>query len=55
MWETRVRSLGPEDALEKQLATHSSTLAWRIPWTGSLACYSPSLWGHKESNTTERD
>ena len=33
MWETRVRSLGPEDALEKQLATHSSILAWRIPWT----------------------
>ena len=33
MWETRVRSLGREDALEKEMATHSSILAWRIPWT----------------------
>ena len=32
MWETRVRSLVWEDALEKEMATHSSTLAWRIPW-----------------------
>ena len=32
MWETRVRSLGQEDPLEKEMATHSSTLAWRIPW-----------------------
>ena len=32
MWETRVRSLGREDPLEKEMATHSSTLAWRIPW-----------------------
>ena len=32
MWETRVRSLGWEDPLEKEMATHSSTLAWRIPW-----------------------
>ena len=31
MWETRVRSLGWEDPLEKEMATHSSTLAWRIP------------------------
>ena len=31
--ETRVRSLGLEDPLEKEVATHSSTLAWRIPWT----------------------
>ena len=31
--ETRVRSLDREDALEKEMATHSSTLAWRIPWT----------------------
>ena len=31
--ETRVRSLGQEDLLEKGMATHSSTLAWRIPWT----------------------
>ena len=33
MWETRVQSLGREDALEKERATHSSALAWRIPWT----------------------
>ena len=33
MGETQVRSLGQEDALEKEMATHSSTLAWRIPWT----------------------
>ena len=33
MWETQVQSLGREDPLEKEMATHSSTLAWRIPWT----------------------
>ena len=33
MQETRVRSLGQEDPLEKEMATHSSTLAWKIPWT----------------------
>ena len=33
MRETRVQSLGWEDSLEKEMATHSSTLAWRIPWT----------------------
>ena len=32
MRETRVRSLGRADPLEKEMATHSSTLAWRIPW-----------------------
>ena len=32
MWETQVRSLGWEDPLEKEMATHSSILAWRIPW-----------------------
>ena len=45
--ETQVRSLGWEDPLEKEMATHSSILAWRIPWTeepGGL--HSP--WGHKE-------
>ena len=34
MQETQVQSLGWEDPLEKGMATHSSTLAWRIPWTG---------------------
>ena len=33
MWETRVRSLGQEDALEKEMAIHSITIAWEIPWT----------------------
>ena len=33
MRETRVRSLGQEDPLEKEMATHSSTLAWKMPWT----------------------
>ena len=33
MRETWVRSLGQEDPLEKEMATHSSTLAWKIPWT----------------------
>ena len=33
MWKTRVRSLGWEDPLEKEMATHSSILAWKIPWS----------------------
>ena len=33
MRETRVRSLGWEDPLEKEMAIHSSTIAWKIPWT----------------------
>jgi len=33
MWEIQVQSLGQEDLLEKEKATHSSILAWRIPWT----------------------
>ena len=33
VWETWVQSLGPEDPLEKEMATHSSTLAWKIPRT----------------------
>ena len=39
MQETQVQSLGQEDPLEKGMATHSNTLAWRIPWTE--AGYSP--------------
>ena len=34
MWETRLQSLGREDLLEKEMATHSRVLAWRIPGTG---------------------
>ena len=52
MWETQVRSLGQEDPLEKEMATHSSTLAWRIPWTeepGGLQSI-----GSQESDTTGR-
>ena len=33
MRETQAQSLGKEDPLEKEMATHSSTLAWKIPWT----------------------
>ena len=50
--ETRVRSLGWEDPLEKEMATHSSILAGESPGQRSLAGYSPR--GHKESDTTER-
>ena len=53
MWETWVRSLSQEDPLEKELATHSSILAWRIPWTEEPgAGYRP--WGPYESDTTEQ-
>ena len=53
MRETWIRSLGWEDSLEKEIATHSSTLALKIPWTEELgAGYCP--WGRKESGTTER-
>ena len=34
LWETWVRSLGWENPLEKEMVTHSSTLAWKIPWMG---------------------
>ena len=51
MRETQVRSLGWEDTLEKEMATHSGTLAWRIPGTESLVgC---CLWGRTESDMTE--
>ena len=33
MWDTQIQSLGQEDPLEKEMATHSSTLAWKITWT----------------------
>ena len=50
MRETWVRSLGREDPLEKEMATHSSIIAWRIPWI-SLVGYSPE--GHKKSDMTK--
>ena len=52
MRETRVRFLGCKSPLEKEMAIHSSTLAWKIPWTeepGRLQSM-----GRKESDTTER-
>ena len=49
MQETRVCSPGQEDPLEKGMATHSSILAWEIPW--SLVGYRP--WGCKESDMIE--
>ena len=52
MRETWVRSLDQEDPLEKEMAIHSSAIAWKIHGQRSLIGYSP--WGRKESNTTER-
>ena len=52
MQEMQVRSLGWEDPLEKEVATHSSILAWEIPWTeqpGGLLS-----WGYKESDLSTR-
>ena len=48
----QVRSLGQEDPLEEEMATHCSILAWIIPWTGEPGgLYSP--WGHKELDVIE--
>ena len=52
VWETWVQSLGREDPLEKEMATHSSTPAWRIPWMEELGGLQST--GRKESDTTER-
>ena len=49
--ESQVRSLGREDPLEKEMVTHSSILAWRLPWMEKPG-YNPP--GRKESDTTER-
>ena len=49
MWETWVRPLGWEDPLEKEMANHSSILAWRIPWTedpGRLQSMGSQRLGH---------
>ena len=51
MQETRVRSLGWEDPLEKEMATHSNILAWRIHGQRSLV--GDSLWSHKQSDMTK--
>ena len=52
MRETWIRSLGGEDPLEKEMATHSSILAWRIPWMEELGGLQST--GRKESDTTEQ-
>ena len=52
MWETRVQSLGQEDSLEKEIATHSSILVWEIPDKTEKLRGGYSPWGHKESDTT---
>ena len=52
MLETWVRSLVQEDPLEKEMAIHSSTLAWKIPWTEEPDA--PQPMGSKESDATER-
>ena len=51
MQKTPVLSLGWKDPLEKGMATHSSILAWRTPWTEKLGGLQSM--GHKESDTTE--
>ena len=51
MRETWVQSLGWKDPLEKEMATHSSILAWRIPWMEEVGGLQSM--GHKESDTTE--
>ena len=51
MWETQIQSLGQEDSLEKEMATHSTILALRIPWMEEPGS---SPWGHKESDMTEQ-
>ena len=52
MRESQVQSLGREDPLEKEMATHSSILAWRNPWTEELGGLQST--GSKESETTEQ-
>ena len=54
VWDTQVQSLGWEDPLEKEMemATHSSVLAWKVPWTEEPGCW--SSWGCKESDLTEQ-
>ena len=54
MWETWVQSLGREDPLEKEMATHSSIHAWKIPWTKEPGGLQSMAWGRKELDTTEQ-
>ena len=52
MQETWFQSLGWEDPLEKEVATHSSILAWEIPWTEELRDTVHGVGGHKELDST---
>ena len=54
MWETWVPSIIREDPLEKEMATHSTILAWRIPWTESTVAWWTTVHGVAESDTTKR-
>ena len=54
MKETQVRSLGWKDPLEKEMATHSSSLAWRIPWTEELGGLQSMRLTRKKLGTTEQ-
>ena len=51
MQESQGQTMGWEDPLEKEMATYSNILAWRITWIQEPGGQSP--WGHKESDTTE--
>ena len=57
MQETQVQSLGQEDVLEKEMATHSSILAWKIPWTeepGGLQSMGSQRVGHDLATKQQR-
>ena len=54
MRETRIQSLGQEDPLEKEMATHSSTIAWKIPWMeepGRLQSVGSQTVGHNRATS----
>ena len=53
VWETQVQSLGREDPLEKEMATHSRIIVWKVPWTEEKSLVNCSPWGHRESDMTE--
>ena len=58
MQETQVQSLGREDPLEKEMATHSSTLAWEIPWSedpGGLQSVVSQRVGHNLATKQQQD
>ena len=58
MWEIGIQSLGWEDLLEKEMATHSSNLAWKIPWTedtGGLQCHGVARVRHNTETKSQRN